>query len=280
MTWCVRSPHSEVRGLALLAALLALSACGRGAPERPAVVLGATHTLQDSGMLDSLVAGFRRAHPEYALRVIVSGTGEVLEQARRGDVDVVLSHAPAAEQRALAENVVAMRRELMYNHFIIVGPPADPAGVRAQSSAQDAIVAITNAGAPFVTRDDSSGTHLRELELFAGAGVAPSAAENLVRVGGGMADALRVADQRDAYVLTDPATFEVLRPTLRLVPLLRDDAALRNTYAVMLAPRGPDPEAAMLLHDWLLGSAARSIIERAGEALFRPATENETPDAR
>ena len=231
-------------------------------------------------MLDSLVAGFRHAHPEYTLRVIVSGTGEMLEQARRGDVDVVLSHAPAAEQRALAENVVAMRRELMYNHFIIVGPPADPAGVSARPSAQDAIASIMHAGVPFVTRDDSSGTHLRELELFARAGVASSAAENLVRVGGGMADALRVADQRDAYALTDPATFAVLRPTLQLVPLLRDDAALRNTYAVMTAPRGPNPEAGMVLHDWLLDSAARRIIEQAGAGLFRPVNEEEAPGAQ
>ena len=274
----VHSRRSEMRGLAAVVALLALPACG-DAPDSDVVVLGATHTLQDSGVLDSLAAAFRRAHPQYELHVIVSGTGEALEQARRGDIDVLLSHAPAAEQRAQAEGVVAGRRPLMYNHILIAGPAGDPADVRSQPTAPEALGAIAAAGAPLVTRDDSSGTHMRELELWTRAGLRPPRGAAYIRVGGGMADALRVADQRGAYVLTDPATFAVLRPSLQLVPLYENDSALRNTYAVMTVPAGANAEAAEVLHGWLLSDDARKIVDSFGDGLFHPAQEEATDAA-
>jgi tungstate transport system substrate-binding protein len=263
--------HTPARAIVIVLATLATLACAGDAAPRDTVVLAATHTLEDSGLLDSLAAAYRRNHPEHELRVIVSGTGEALEQARRGDVDVVLSHAPAAEQRAIERGAVADRAELMYNHFLIAGPAADPAGVRRRQSASAALAAIAHARAPFVSRDDSSGTHLRELELWEAAGARPPLHESYIRVGGGMADALRIADQRTAYVLTDQATFAVLRPSLALVPVFsgEQDPALRNTYAVMTARRARSPAAATL-HAWLQGDSARAIVARFGGGLFIP----------
>lgn len=247
------------------AAVILGAACAKDTPQRDTVVLGATHTLEDAGVLDSLTVAFRQSHPAYTLRVVVHGTREVLELARRGDVDVVLTHAPAAEERAIERGDVADRRAVMYNHFVIVGPAADPAGAGSQTSAAAALAAIAAAGAPFVTRDDSSGTHTRELELWEAGHARPPRGAAYIRAGGGMADALRIADQRNAYTLSDTATFATLQRTLDLVVLFsNDDSTLINTYAVMMVPRARNPDAGRVLHAWLAGDSARAVIERFG----------------
>ena len=254
-----------LRAVAAAAAIVGAAACAEDTSRDDVVVLGATHTLEDAGVLDSLTAAFRRAHPSYTLRVVVHGTREALELARRGDVDVVLSHAPAAEQRAVQRGDVADRTELMYNRFVIVGPAADPAGAGSQTSAAAALAAIAAAGAPFVTRDDSSGTHMRELELWEAGEARPPRGPPYVRAGGGMADALRIADQRKAYTLSDTATFAALQRTLDLVFMFgNDDSPLRNSYAVMMVPRARNPDAGRVLHAWLAGDSARAVIERFG----------------
>lgn len=249
------------------------SACTADGRASAPVVLAATHTLQDSGLLDTLTAAFHTTHPDYQLRVIVSGTGEALAQAKRGDVDVVLSHAPDAEQAALEQGDVQDRHELMYNEFLIVGPGADPAGVAGMSNAAAALVRIAEADQRFVSRDDRSGTSLRERALWDAAGRAPPDEATYIRSGVGMADALRIADERSAYILTDPATYAVLRPSLALVPLVTGDPRLRNTYAVMRVSRALHPDAGRVLADWLRGAQARSVIEsfgvdEYGQALF------------
>lgn len=264
------------RYCATAALLLLLASCG--APDgaaRPEVILAATHTLEDSGLLDSLAAAFRAEHAEPRLRVVVSGTGEALEHARRGAVDVVLSHAPEAEADALRAGIVLDRRALMHNAFIIVGPPADPAGVRGMSDAAAALARIADRGARLVSRDDGSGTNLRELALWRDAGRARPTGDAYVRAGVGMADALRIADERAAYTLTDTATWAALRDGLELVPLVGGDPRLRNTYAVMRVAAAPDSAAARLLAGWLTGPSARAVIARFGardgRGLFLPA---------
>ncbi len=267
-----------------VAALLLLTACGApDAAPRADVVLATTHTLDDSGLLDSLTAAFRAEHPALHLRVVVSGTGEALEHARRGVVDVVLSHAPEAEAAAVRQGVVLDRHELMHNTFIIVGPADDPVGVRGMQDAPAALARIADSGARFVSRDDGSGTNLRELALWRDAGREPPAGSGYVRAGVGMADALRIADERAAYTLSDTATWAVLHDGLRLVPLVSGDPRLRNTYAVMRVAAAPDSTAARILAGWLTGPSARAVIARFGapggsaRGLFVPAApERET----
>lgn len=258
----------------ILVSVMLLSGCTADAPAGAPVVLAATHTLEDSGLLDTLTAVFQASHPDYALRVIVSGTGVALEQARRGDVDVVLSHAPDAERAAMERGDVQDRHELMYNDFLIVGPAADPAGVAGMDDAAAALVRIAESTASFVSRDDRSGTNLRELALWDAAGRAPPDTATYIRSGTGMADALRVADERAAYILTDPATYAVLQPSLALVPLVTGDPRLRNTYSVMRVTRALHPEGGRVLADWLSGAEARALIEgfgvqEYGRPLFR-----------
>ena len=250
---------------ALLALALALVAgCAADRTPRAQVVLAATHTLEDCGLLDSLASAFRTAHPGHELRVLASATGEAIEQARAGDVDVLLTHAPEAELAAQARGDVVGRRALMHNTFVLAGPPDDPADVRAAVDAAGAFAAIAAADASFVSRDDGSGTHLQELATWRAAGVRPPRGAAYIRAGVGMADALRIADEREAYILTDPATLAVLGDALRLVPWIADDPALRNTYAVMRAARAPHPDAARLLADWLSSEEVRAIIARFG----------------
>lgn len=241
-----------------------LTGCNAADDGRKTAVLAATHTLEDSGLLDSLAVAFRTEHPELRLRITVSGTGEALEHARRGLADVVVTHAPEAERRLLDEGAVLDRHELMYNSFIIAGPAADPAGIGGMTDSAAALARISEMGARFVSRDDSSGTHMRELGLWRDAGAQPPAGGDYIRAGVGMADALRIADERRAYLLTDSATFVVLRDHLSLVPLVYGDPRLRNTYSVMRVTAARDSAAARALADWLLGDQAADVIHRFG----------------
>ncbi len=257
-----------------LALLALLTACGgdTGAPPLRVVVLAATHTLEDSGLLDSLATAFDTSHTALRLRVTVSGTGEALEHARRGLADVVLTHAPEQERQALEAGVVLDRRELMYNTFVLAGPRDDPAGVRGMADAVAAFARLASNGASFVSRDDRSGTNLRELQLWRAAAVAPPSGGRYIRAGVGMADALRIADERRAYILTDTATLVILAGDLSLEPLVYGDPRLRNTYAVMRVTASRDSAAARVLADWLAGADAAAIIARFGgrPGLFVP----------
>lgn len=252
------------RLLALL--LLALPACGRG-EERPRLVLATTHTLEDSGILDSITAGFRAAHPEHALSVVVSGSGEALEYARRGDADVVLTHAPEAEQRFVRAGWLADLRPVMHNDFILLGPAADPAGVRAAPDAVGAFRRLRDARAPFVSRGDDSGTHQKEQALWQRLATLPQW-PGYVEAGVGMADALRLASARASYTLADRATWLTLRDELRLDPLLEGDTVLLNRYSVSRSWRPRNAEGARAFMAWITSIPAQELIGRYGSGRF------------
>ncbi len=228
-------------GMSITAAVLTLSAAGRleaqQAPAHPDMVLATTTSLYDTGLLDSIVPIFDR-QTGYRVKVIAVGSGEALAMARRGDADVVFVHSPAAESAFMAAGYGVRRRIVANNYFTIVGPPTDPAHVRASSSAADALRRIAGTGAPFVSRGDSSGTNARELQLWRKAGIKP-AWPGYVETGQGMAATLLVANQREAYTLSDVATFGLLKPHLDLVALRGRDRDLINIYHVIeLNPAG------------------------------------------
>lgn len=261
-----------------VAAALALAACGAGGVATPPpLTVAATTTLEDSGLLPELVAAFRSAHPEVRVRTLTGGTGEVLTLGRHGNVDVVLSHDPAAESTFVAEGHAIERREVMWNDFVIAGPSSDPAGVRRMRDAAAAFAAIARAHAPFVSRGDDSGTHRKELFLWREAGT--DAAERsagdrwYIEAGVGMGDALRLADARQAYILTDRATFRVLRRELELEILLEGDARLLNRYGATRVRGAAQPEAAATFVDWLASPEGRRFLsdfgrDRYGEPLY------------
>ncbi len=220
---------------------LLVTAAGRlaaqGEPAHPDMVLATTTSLYDTGLLDSIVPLFDR-QTGYRVKVIAVGSGEALAMARRGDADVVFVHSPAAESAFMAAGHGVRRRIVATNYFTIVGPAADPARVREASSAADALRRIAGAGAGFVSRGDSSGTNARELALWRQAGLKPQW-PGYIETGQGMAATLLVANQRQAYTLSDRATFGLLKPHLDLVALRVQDRDLINIYHVIeLNPAG------------------------------------------
>lgn len=227
------------------------------------VVLGATTSTYDSGLLDTLIARFKTAHPGYTIRPIVVGSGQALELGRRGDVDVLLVHAPRAEGRFMAAGDGVDRVPLMYNDFVLVGPPEDPAGIRAMGEAERALEAIATAAAGFVSRGDGSGTHERELELWDAAGVSPSG-DWYLQTGQGQGTSLQLASERAAYTLVDRATFTMLRRLVHLEPLVQGDPALVNLYSLILVSRAAHSSSAGVLVDWLTSEEGRRAIASFG----------------
>ncbi len=260
----------------LVAGLVCLVACRSNTHNREVVLLTTT-TTQDSGILAALTRAFEAKHP-YKIKAIVAGSGDVLKQGALGEGDVVLTHSPAAEQAWMANGHGTSRRLVMYNDFVIVGPPADPAAVK--GLAPDAALAkIAERGAPFVSRGDKSGTHVRELELWTAAGVEPKGKSWYRETGQGQGLTMDVASESDAYALTDRGTFLVHQKRLALAVLVQGDARLRNIYHVMPIDAAKFPrvnaKGGQAFADWIVSPDAQSLIGGFGKAeyaqsLFRP----------
>jgi len=181
----------------LLAAVFLLGLAGSLAGQQQSIILATTTSTQDSGLLDSLVPGFER-QTGIGVKVIAVGTGAALEMARRGDADVVLVHAPELEREYAARGDILEGRFIMHNDFVLLGPPDDPAGARACHSLACAIGAIARSGW-FISRGDRSGTHQKELQLWALAAIAPDTLSLRQETGQGMGATLDIAVQKQAY---------------------------------------------------------------------------------
>jgi tungstate transport system substrate-binding protein len=262
----------------LVACAAVIAGCGGQTDPRQRVLLGTTHTLQDSGLADELAAAFQLVHADYRLAVLIAGSGELLRIGAAGDVDVLLSHSPDDERAFMAAGHGVARLPVMYNDFVLLGPVADPAGVRATGRAADALLRIAQQDVLFISRGDDSGTHRRERALWAEAGEQPRWSGYL-EAGAGMADVLRLASQRGAYTLADRATYELLRMQLDLTVVLEGGPGLRNQYSVIVPVRARNAAGGRLFAEWIRGGAAQELIAGYGEAatgrpLFTP-----NPDA-
>jgi tungstate transport system substrate-binding protein len=217
--------------------------------------LGTTYTVQQSGALtvvESLWTGPR-------LVTVIAPSGQILRSAASGDLDVVITHAPALEQRLLVGPGHALLRcPLVASRFAIVGPPADPARVAAAPTAAAAFRRIAAAGSPFVSRGDSSGTHVKELALWQAAGVRP-AASWYVESGADQAVTLHLADERNAYALADLPTFGKLRD-LRLKLLFAEDTALTNPYTLYVVRQSGAEAAARTFAEWATQAGRAAIL--------------------
>jgi len=239
-----------VRHLALLCALAL--ACRPG--PRP-LRLGTTYTVEQSGALAVLEA-FARPRPA----TVVAPSGQILAAAARGDLDVVITHAPSLERRLLvAPGRAVLACPLVASRFAIVGPAADPARVAGAPSAAEAFRRIAAHGGPFVSRGDSSGTHVKERALWQAAGATPAAPWYL-ESGADQATTLHMADERNAYALADLPTYAKLTG-LRLRVLLASDTALTNPYTLYVVNQ-PDPHpGAAAFARWAMDSARPRILE-------------------
>jgi tungstate transport system substrate-binding protein len=252
----------------------------RGLTAQQDIILATTTSTRDAGLLDSLLPIFER-QSGYRVKVIAVGSGQALALGRRGDADVVLSHAPEAE-RVLADSGFLLRRRLvMHNDFLIVGPAADPAGLRGLTDARAAMRRVAAFGALFVSRGDQSGTNMLEQKLWRLVAVEPPAGGNgwYLDAGQGMAATLQMADEKRAYTITDRATYLAWRDRLQLVPLVQGDPLLFNVYHVMeVNPRNAprvNSRGARALARWLVAAGTQRLIgdfgtSRFGQSLFVP----------
>lgn len=242
------------------------------------ITLASTTSTEQSGLFRHLLPIFE-AKTGIQVRVLALGTGQALDLGRRGDADVVLVHAPALEEKFVADGHGVRRLDVMYNDFVLIGPQRDPAALAGSSDVAAAFRRIREAQAPFVSRGDRSGTHFAELEIWKAAGVDLERAKGpwYRDTGSGMGATLNTASAMDAYALADRATWLAFRNrgTLRIV--VQGDKRLFNRYGViMVNPQRHahvKKEQAQAFIDWLVsseGQAAIAAYRIDGEQLFFP----------
>jgi tungstate transport system substrate-binding protein len=242
------------------------------------VILATTTSTQDTGLLDVLVPLFEE-DTGYNVKVIAVGTGQALAMGERGDADVMLVHAPASEKKVVDEGVGIDRRLVMHNDFVLLGPSSDPAGVQGATLAVDALTKIYDKGAAFVSRGDDSGTDKLEKALWKKAGLDPTGQSWYEESGQGMGATLQIANQRDAYIMSDRGTYLATKDSLSLIIVLEGDPGLLNVYSVMeVNPdkfdlvNGPGGKA---FADFMVSVKAQTVIkdfgvDKYGQALFTP----------
>jgi tungstate transport system substrate-binding protein len=273
---------TKARALLLGLLIIPVAACGADSPASsdlpppalPDVLRIATTTsTQDSGLLDAILPLLDR-DCHVATKVIAVGTGQALRLGADGEVDLLLTHDPEGEAAAVASGAASVRRPLMYNDFVIVGPASDPAGIRGLKDAREAFRRIDAALTPWLSRGDDSGTHRMERRLLSGAGL-PAEPAWLRSVGQGMGTTLAMAREAGACTLADRATWASHRVRTELPILVEGDPALRNPYAVLLVNPAKHPgiaaDAARRAADWLAGPKGRAAIEafrKDGRQLF------------
>lgn len=218
-------------GRVLIALSLLLAPASPAQAQSATVILSTTTSTQDSGLLDVLVPMFEKK-TGLTVKTISVGTGQALALAARGEADVALVHAADLEKKYLAEGKMLNRRLVMYNDFVIIGPAADPARITGAPRAVDALKRIAESQSRFVSRGDKSGTHLVELRLWKQAGVEPRGAW-YIESGQGMGATLGIANDRQAYTITDRGTYLAFQKRVALPILVEKDKPLLNIYSVM-----------------------------------------------
>ena len=260
---------ASVLGLMLLAPL--------AMAQRPHIMMASTTSTEQSGLFAHLLPAFTEASG-IEVRVVALGTGQALDMARRGDADVLFVHDPAAEDKFVAEGFGLERRAVMTNDFVLIGPKADPAGLRGNDIAA-ALAKLAATGQPFISRGDKSGTHSAELRLWQAAGIADPAAKaaGYKACGCGMGPALNIAASANAYVLSDRGTWLAFKNRGELAVLVEGDRRLFNQYGVIVV--NPARHAHVKLRqaqafaDWVVSPAGQARIASFridGEQLFFP----------
>ncbi|MFL7905225.1 substrate-binding domain-containing protein [Azospirillum argentinense] len=268
--------RSFVLGCAAAAALLLGSVQPSTAADRFITVASTTST-EDSGLFKSILPKFTEK-TGIAVRVVAKGTGQAIDIAKRGDADVLFVHHKPSEDKFVAEGFSTVRKPVMYNDFVIVGPKADPAKVGGSKDVSAALKSIAAAKAPFVSRGDDSGTHKSEQALWKTAGVDPTTGDGWYRaIGQGMGATLNTAAAVNGYAMTDRATWLSFKNRGDLDILVEGDKRLFNQYGVMLVNpakfshvKAADGQAFV---DWLVSAEGQQAIadyKINGNSLFFP----------
>jgi tungstate transport system substrate-binding protein len=258
--------------------VLALSLClPWAAAQERAIVMASTTSTEQSGLFAHLLPAFTQA-TGIQVKVLALGTGQALDMARRGDADVVFVHDVAAEEKFVADGYSVKRWSVMYNDFVLVGPKADPAGLKGK----DLVLALKKlalSDAMFVSRADKSGTHAAELRAWSAAGLdMPAGKPNGYKACGcGMGPALNMASSLDGHTLADRGSWSSFKNKGNLAVLVEGDPRLFNPYGVMVVNLAKHPhvkrESAQAFVDWVVskeGQARIASFKVDGEQLFFP----------
>ena len=265
-------------GAILIAAVLASTPGVTARAQDRSILVAATTSVEDSGLFNYLVPQFTAASG-IAVRIVSRASAAALMTAERGTIDVVIVNDAAALDRFVALGEGTRRHRFMFNRFVIVGPPADPAGVRAMASASDALREIARLRAPFVSRGDNSGTHAAEQRIWAAAKVNPKARSGTWyrETGLGMGLTVQMAARLGAYALTDRATWVRAGDPQASEVLLDGDPSLFNPYEIILVNPEKHPHvnvaAANAFIDWLLSAQGKQAIADYrvnGQRMFTP----------
>lgn len=246
------------------------------APQK--LILGTTTSTYDSGLLSYILPDFEAAY-NAQVEVVSLGTGQAIQLGKDGNADVLLVHARASEDAFMDEGHGTRREDVMYNDFIIVGPSSDPADIRGMRKTSRALETLATAQATFISRGDESGTHSKEKALWKAAGIEPSGAW-YVAAGQGMGAVLTMADEQQAYTLSDRATYLAMTlEGLKLEILVEGDPLLFNPYGVLAVNPDKNPnikdELANQFIDWLISVPVQEKIgtfgvDKFGAPLFVP----------
>ena len=264
----------RIAGLILLLAGFA----GSVSAERHFIIVQSTTSTQNSGLFDYLLPQFHENH-DFDVRVVAVGTGQAIRNAANGDGDVLFVHAKAAEEKFVANGDGVQRADVMYNDFVIVGPPSDPAGIAGMSDAVAAFGKIAEQGSLFVSRGDESGTHIAERQLWQEATIDVQAASGTWyrETGSGMGATLNTGTEMGAYILTDRATWIAFGNKGNFKVVVEGDKRLFNQYGITLVNAekhsNVNAELGQLFIDWVLSDEGQSAIAAysvEGQQLFFP----------
>ena len=242
------------------------------------IIVQSTTSTQNSGLFDYILPRFRETH-DFDVRVVAVGTGQAIKNASNGDGDVLFVHAKAAEEKFVADGNGLRRADVMYNDFVVVGPPSDPAAVTGMTDAVEALATIAKREALFVSRGDNSGTHMAELRLWAETGVDTQAESGgwYRETGSGMGATLNTGTEMGAYIMTDRATWIAFGNKGNYQIVVEGDKRLFNQYGITLVNvnKHSNVKAALgqTFIDWVLsdeGQTAIASYKVDGQQLFFP----------
>lgn len=266
-----------ITGLCLAALAAPLFAQVPSAPEAapvPAknktIILATTTSVQDTGLLDVLIAAFQKGR-DWTVKAVAVGSGQAIQMGKMGEADLLWVHSPDDEKQFVDEGYGVERTTFMHNDFVVLGPAADPAKAKKEKTAAGAFAKIAASGALFVSRGDKSGTHKKELKLWDAAKAKP-AADKYVEVGQGMAATVKIADEKGAYVLCDRSSYLSLKKSLSLKIVSEGDEGLLNKYSLILVNPAKFPKAnaegARAFFSFLLSKETKKIVEGYGKEKY------------
>jgi tungstate transport system substrate-binding protein len=241
------------------------------------LILATTTSTQDSGLLDVLIPAFEQA-TGYNVKTVAVGSGAALKMGEEGNADVLMVHSPAAEKTLVEGGFGINRQLLMHNMFLVVGAPADPAGINGMTSAPDAFTKIADTKSTFVSRGDGSGTETKEKAIWKAAGITPEG-DWYIQSGQGMGATLQITSEKKGYTLTDKATWLATKANLDLEAMVEADPVLLNIYHMIQVNPDKWPKVnaagAAAFSQFVLSPEGQKLIgdfgvDKYGEQLFVP----------